>query len=501
MPEILRSLLVVLFLSTTVFFLVKKHAADLGLQLEVLKPRINAWYLITCAAFLSHNVWLFFAITAIVLIRFAKKDRSPFALVVFLLYAAPLFSVEIPGAGMINYLFELDYFRLISLVVLFPLFLILRKEVNVPRFGAFWSDRFLAGYILYSLVLLFPLSPFTNTLRVAFGQFIDIFLPYYVASRYVRTKAEFDDVLQSLVIASGVVALIGVAEFFKGWLLYSAVPNSLGIEWAYGGYLLRGDGIRALVTGGQAIVVGYMLAIALGIFWYLGGEIKNMRLKWACYTLLAAGLFVPLSRGPWLGCLLIFLIVTFLNDKPVQNLLRIGFYLAIPLCLILLTPYGAKLIDYLPFVGTVDADTVSYRQKLFDNSLIVIRRNLWFGSPDYLNTDEMESLRAGANGGIIDLVNSYLAILLSGGVAAFGLFLGYFGSCALACYRGMGMAKRIPSYLSLGKSLFATLLGVMFIIYTVSSILIIPVLYWFLGGLCLAYAEFIARKQESRARR
>ena len=499
MPEILRSLLVVLFLSTALFFFVKKYAVNLGLQLETLKLRINAWYFITLAAFLCHNVWLFFAIAAVVLLRTAKKDANPFALVLFLLYAVPLFSVEIPGAGIVNYIFELDYFRLISLLVLFPLYLKSRKQKDNPGFGFFWADRFLGAYIAYSLITIFPLSPLTNTLRVAFGEFLDIFLPYYVASRYIRTKAQFDDALQSLLIASGVVAIIGVMEFLKGWLLYSAVPYALGVQWFYGGYLLRGEGLRASVTSGQPIVMGYTMAVALGIFWYLGESLRAPKLKWACYAVLIAGLLTPLSRGPWMGGLFIFLVIIFLGPTPIQKVLKICAYLAIPLLLILLTPYGSKLVAYLPFVGTVDADTVTYRQRLFENSLIVIRRNLWFGSPDYLSTDEMESLRAGANGGIIDLVNSYLAILLSGGLVACGLFVGYFLSCAGICYRGVRVAKRYLSYRPLGKSLLATLLGMMFIIYTVSSILMIPILYWILGGLCVAYGNLLTRVSRTNA--
>ena len=109
MPEILRSLIVVLLLATVVFYYTRKYADALGIKPEVIQPRINAWYAITCAAFLSHNFWLFSAIAAVVLVMAARKDPNPLALVLFVLYAVPLFGKEIPGAGIVNYRFELNY--------------------------------------------------------------------------------------------------------------------------------------------------------------------------------------------------------------------------------------------------------------------------------------------------------------------------------------------------------------------------------------------------------
>lgn len=487
MPEILRSFIVVLLLATIVFYYTKKYANALGLKPEVIQPRINAWYAITCAAFLSHNFWLFSAIAAIVLVTVARKDPNPLALVLFVLYAVPLFGKEIPGGGIVNYIFELNYFRLISICVLFPLYWKHRRLKQTAKFGKHWADKFLLGYIAYSLILVFPSTSLTNFVRVAFLQFIDIFLPYYVASRCLKSPQDFDDAIQSLLIGSAIAALIAVVEFLKGWLLYSAMPPALGVFWAYGGYLLRGDSLRALASSGQAIVLGYTMAIALGLYWYLGQRLKNRKVKAAIYLLLCAGLFAPVSRGPWVGAAVIALFIVLMGDAPIQKLAKLGAMSLVPALVFLATPYGSKILDYLPFIGTVDAQTVSFRQALLDNSLDVIRNNLWFGSPDFLNTEEMESLRAGANGGIIDVVNSYIAIALSGGLVGLGLFVGYFIACAAPIFRAMRTYRMQPQMLMLGKTLFATLIGVMVIIYTVSSVLFIPILYWLLGGVCISF--------------
>lgn len=496
MPEFLRSLLVVLFLATGIFYFAKKYAQPLGLDPKVLQPRITAWYLITCAAFLSPNFWIFAAIAAFVLNRAAKQDKNPLALSFFVLYAVPLFQKQIPGAGIVNYLFDINYFHLILFVIFVPLYLKICRAKDTAPLGSVWPDKFIIGYVVYSLVLFFFNTTITNFARFAFTQCLDVLLPYYVASRYFRTLNDFVDAIQALLIASCIAASIAILEFAKGWLLYSTLAPSFDIFWGYGGYLRRGESLRALASSGQAIVLGYTMAVALGLYWYQAKKhIQRQRnLTWAIGLLLCAGLFAPVSRGPWVGAAFMFLVFIFLEPAPLQRLLKLGVLAFIPSLIFLLTPYGAKFINYLPFVGSVDAETVTYRQDLLENSLHVIRNNLWFGSSDYLNTEEMESMRAGANGGIVDLVNSYIAIALSGGLVGLVLFVGYFCACTYSAFFGLRHAKGADERI-LGQALLGTMLGIMFMIYTVSSILMIPVLYWLLGGGCVAYSLMV-RNQE-----
>lgn len=495
MPEFLRSLLVVLFLATGIFYFAKKYAKPLGLDPQVLQPRITAWYLITCAAFLSPDFWLFAAITAFVLFRAAKQDKNPLALSFFVLYAVPLFEKQIPGAGIVNYLFDINYFHLILFAIFVPLYLKIRKTKDTVPLGSIWSDRFIFGYVVYSLLLVFPNTTITNFARITFTQCLDVLLPYYVASRCFRTLHEFTDAIQALLIASCIAASVAIVEFAKGWLLYSTLAPAFDIFWGYGGYLRRGESLRALASSGQAIVLGYTMAIALGLYWYQAKTQmqQHKHLIWAVGLLLCAGLFAPVSRGPWVGAALMLLVFIFLEPAPLKRLLKLGAIAFVPGVIFLLTPYGAKFVNYLPFVGTVDAETVTYRQDLLGNSLHVIRNNLWFGSSDFLNTEEMESMRAGANGGIIDLVNSYIAIALSGGIVGLTLFAGYFFSSAHLALSAMRRTKVMEEKI-LGQALLVTMLGIVFMIYTVSSILMIPILYWLMGGVCVAYYIGVSRR-------
>ena len=58
-------------------------------------------------------------------------------------------------------------------------------------------------------------------------------------------------------------------------------------------------------------------------------------------------------------------------------------------------PFGSKLSNLIPFLSEAGVGNITYRQRLFENSQIVIAKNPWFGSVNYLDTAEMEVMRQG----------------------------------------------------------------------------------------------------------
>jgi hypothetical protein len=90
--------------------------------------------------------------------------------------------------------------------------------------------------------------------------------------------------------------------------------------------------------------------------------------------------------------------------------------------------------------------------------------------------------------GIVDIVNTYLIVLLKKGLAGALLFVGFFSLIVLSIY---SLIKTTPDENEdtkfLGRILFAILIAILVTITTVSDILVIPILYWSVAGLCLAY--------------
>ncbi len=479
MPEIIRSLIVVLFIAFAVFRFGKKTFIAMGMTEADFELRRNSWLLITLAAFLTHNFWIFCAITTGVLIYAGKKDSSKLSLFIALLFAVPLFSVEVTGLGIINYFFELNYFRLLSLLLLLPTFLALRRLPTSAAFGSLLPDKFILAFILIGLALQAPLDSTTNLFRTAFYAFIDVFLPYYVASRAINNTKVFNDFCASFVMATVLLAGIAAFEFLKGWLLYSTLDSAMNAKWGYGGYLPRGGSIRALVSTGQPIVLGYVCAVALGLYFAIKDNIQTRNQRVFIILALLTGLIASISRGPWLGAGLIVIVFIALGTKPWVSLTKMGLVSATCVLLLLATPFSDQITDLLPSSGSADAQTIEFRNNLLENSIVVISRNPFFGSFDALASSEMEDLRAG---GIIDVVNSYIALALSGGLVTLSIFVGFFVSIIIQLLMMQRKNTLTETGGKIRRTLIAVILGIMFIIYTVSSITFIPILYWLIGG-------------------
>ena len=500
MPEHLKALIVILVLATVVFVFARIPACTSATSPADFSRRRNLWLGITVAAFLAHNFWVYIVVTAVMLLLAIPRESNKLAMYFFLLFAIPAIPSQITGLGVIQHFFTIDYLRLLSLVILFPAFLYLRKQPDTEPFGRSLPDKLLVGYLILQMLLMLTVSTFTNTLRIGvFYAFIDIFLPYYVASRSLKTLQGFRDAMMGFVLAALVLSVIGAFEFTRHWLLYASLDDALGAPWDLGDYLARGSegsAVRALGTAGQPIPFGYIMAVAMGFLLY----IKKTSFKSYAYNifliLLTIGLLVSLSRGPWIGAATIVMVFIATGPSPVKGLAKLGLLVLLSIPLLLATDSGHKLIELLPFIGTTGAENVTYRQRLAEASIQVILQNPFFGAFDYFYSPTIQALRQGE--GIVDIVNTYLAVGLGSGLVGLALFAGFFLSVVLAIFRGM---KKLPDrndvLYSLGQGLFATLVGILVTIATVSSITVIPAIYWSVAGLGVAYARMLVLAKTS----
>jgi hypothetical protein len=177
MPVNLKELIVVLAISSLVFWLARS-IAPLFFTSEDFTRRRNVWYVLTVAAFLSPSFWLF-AVVAIPIITIAgRKDSNPSAFYLMLLQVIPPIDVPIPMIGM-AYLFKINNYLLLSFCVMTPAAIrIIRSKdkVGVSRLGR--MDYCLLGYGLLTAILyihtqtpdgdLYP-SSITESLRRGFA--------------------------------------------------------------------------------------------------------------------------------------------------------------------------------------------------------------------------------------------------------------------------------------------------------------------------------------------
>ena len=488
MPEYLRALIVVMALALPVLWIAQSSACEMSIDAADYKRRRNLWIVLTVLAFVAHNFWIYIGVAALLLWIAGASDSHRLGLYIFLLFVVPPFQEEISGFGVINFLIAVDHLRLLSLVVLLPAWLTLRSREGTLPFGRTLADKCLLGYVALQLALQWNVDTATNTARYGFYTITDIFLPYYVASRSLRDLRSCRDALMSFLVAALVMTPIAAFEYAKYWLLYSTVPGELGVRFGMGNYLGRGDSLRALASTGHSIVLGYLMAIALSLYAITRWVVSHRGMRLLGGVMLCIGLFAPVSRGPWVGAAAGIAVLLLTGPDKMARAARL-LMVGVPLiAIVLVSPMGGKLIDLLPFVGTVDEFNVTYRQRLFEVSLIVLKNNLLLGSFDYLQAPAMQEMIQGE--GIIDMVNSYLGIALAYGVVGLTLFAGVFLSAGWSAWRAIRSYSPLDEISGIGQALLAALVCALVTIGTVSSILVIPTVYWLIAGLCVGYANY-----------
>lgn len=490
MPEYIRALIVILVLATIVFTFAHRSACDITGREDFIRRR-NLWFALTLAAFLTQNYWLYTFIAIPLLIYAGRRESNTPALYFILLFVFPVAVVPIPGMGLINNLFELSHARILSLLILLPAFLILRRQNDTLAYGRSSPDKILAAYLLLVSVLYLRELNITNNLRQIFYLFIDIFLVYFVISRSLKNIQAFRVALMSLVLIIMVTALLAIFESYKHWLLYATVIEVLNLEGDT--QPLGRDGLlRAMVMTGQPIALGYVMVVGMGLYLFIQHSIQSNLVRRAGMLLLIAGLIAPFSRGPWIGAVLLIAVFVATGRFAVRRMVSLAVVAILALALISSLPGGERVINLLPYIGTTERGNIDYREQLFTNSMIVIQRNLWFGSTDFFQTPEMEAMRQGQ--GIIDVTNTYLGVTLKTGFIGLGLFVGFFAMTIIGIHRAMRSIpdKESEEYL-LGRVLLASLLATMLIIVTVASITFIPIVYWSVAAMGVAYAQMVRK--------
>ena len=484
MFENVKSLIVVLALGMPAFYIAQRIAVPFIRPRELVVWR-NAWFAVTIAAFLLGNFFAFAVIVTMVCLYARFAHAATVGLFFVLLFAAPLVNVSIGGVGVINRLFEINNGRLLTIVLLLPILFTTSRPSNQNSGAYSMPDWLVVSYVLLSIGLEFRRSDLTNIMRVTTLQTLDVLVPYFAFSRAVTNIADFRKVSLAFVIAVLPLSLIALIEIAKGWHLYGAVAGG------WGGFLndIRRDGIlRASASAGSGITLGYVIMVAIGCtlsFWQRTNPSRTF--AGVALIILSAGLIATLSRGPWIGAVILVVIFIAMGPNAIANFGRLALISTFVLVPLLLTPVGGKIIAMLPFIGSVDASTVDYRQRLVPNALAVIERNPWIGSVDYLSTPELKTMVQGE--GIIDLVNSYLAIALYSGIVGLSLFLTFFATVLIGLRQVLKFkfaAGQNINFSTYARASMATLLAILVTIGTTSSIDYIPYVYWSFAGLCVA---------------
>lgn len=493
MPANFRALVYVAILSGAAFLLSSRLRIDAVSPTDFKRYR-NTWFAITIPLFLIGNFWIYVVVTALifsVVSRFEPVKPVPYAL---LFAAAPTAFLTIPGFGLVNKLFDLSHQYLLALVGLAPILFGLIKVERLKANPLRLADILLVAYVTLSVLVSLRDSSLTHALRLAVHSSLGILLPYFAFSRLL---VSFDAVRKcafALMICMIALAIIGFFEAVRHWHVYGTVVDMWDASGWSGKYKSRAGLLRATTTAGGPIVYGFMCMVGIGALLAVQPRDRDRNYWLAALGVLGVGLLSSVSRGPWAGTFVLYVLFLITGKGAFSKLTLTGLAGVVGLAVMSVTEAGQKIVAVLPIIGDGATETFDYRGQLLKNALIVIDRNFWLGSANYLDTAEMQAMIQGE--GIIDIVNTYLRVTLETGVVGLSCFVGFFALILLGLFRSFrSLGEKQADDQQVGRALFASLFAALATIATVSFVSFIPYLTWFLAGLSVAYVR-IARNQE-----
>lgn len=455
---------------------------------------IISWVCLTSISFLSFNLLMLFALSGLFIFIISKKVENKLGLYFAIIFVIPGYLLQTP-------LLNLNYQKVVSLTILFPLFLAMkftRKDQKPPRSMA---DVFLAVY----LILLFALSfrgiyikpgegnilTYPACIKFGIDIFVDYFIPYYVASRYIKTFDQLKTALFALVTICIILAPLAVFEIGASKLLYLVLPGSLHTEWMIG-EVFRSGMLRATTSIEHPLYLGMLMMIGLGLYVFVSNYIKNKFLMFVGLGIICAGLIAPLSKGPWTGTAVMFVMLYLFSTNKLKNGAIFIMLMSILTVIVLNSGQADRIISLLPFVGNVDSGNVDYREVLFQQSLIVIQDFPLFGMFDPTKHKAMLPLYQGE--GIVDIVNLYLGVAMTSGLVGLFLYLSFLFTVTFSLIKELFIMedKKSMEY-KCGQSFIGILFGMYLLMVVVANAPVLNAILFALCGLIIGYINILKR--------
>jgi O-antigen ligase len=490
----LKELFVVLVLAAITFRLAKPVAL-LFMAPDDFSRRRNIWYVLTVTAFLSPSFWLYAVVAIPVITIAARKDSNPTAVYLMLLQVIPPIELPVPMIG-ISYLFYINNYLLLSFCVMAPAALrIIRSKDKAQAQGLQLTDFCLLAYGFLTAILyvhfqtpeggLYPGSV-TESLRRGFVFFFSIYVPYFSISRINSSRKMLVDSIATFCLACGLMAAIAILESAHHWLLYGEIAGRWGSASLGTPYLARGTSLRAMASSGHSMALGHLLVIAFGLSLYLQTRVVSKRVRLGIAALFWAGLMAAYARGAWIVGVVVYFLFAALRPNPLSKFLKATGIAAVIAPLVYLSPLGDKITSVLPFLGgKVDNFNVVYRQRLWDRSWQIIQESPIWGDQEAML--KMQDLRQGE--GIIDLVNSYVQILLDNGFVGLILFLSF---VLIPLFKAWSSSRKLmradPDFGLLGASLVSCIVGTLLLIQNGSFVGVSEMMFYVIAALTAAYA-------------
>jgi O-antigen ligase len=238
----------------------------------------------------------------------------------------------------------------------------------------------------------------------------------------LKTEADIRYALSFFAIASLLAAAVALAELASGRLFYSGLQFIYDVRWQLTLELFRGSLIRSQAMTPQPILLALLLTFGLAAWALLKGAQWRKPGVWVVMLIFAAAIASTGSRGPLLGLFLFGLCLLLLRVASARAFGLTLAGLGVSFALVKIFGWDDQIMRLLQAMfgrGEADTDSIDYRRALFDTGLELLKQQPWWGVSNY--AAQMQNLRQGE--GIIDLVNTYIAVALEVGLVGLTFFL------------------------------------------------------------------------------
>lgn len=366
-------------------------------------------------AWLLPNAWLLYATMICVVPLFAYKREEVAPIYLFALLLLPGLDLTV-HAGSLK-LFEYGVHD--ALATGATLRLLMRPgRGRVPL-------RLDMPFIAMLLMMVTAISrdtSITNFLRVLLNGIFDCALPYFIVSRSVRSLDDLRLCMAYLTAAACVLCCILLYEARVGWPIYNMlndhyhIPVQLTVK-------LRGGVMRAGGPFLESTSIAMVLAFCLMAAWLSRPIFRSTFFYLGTMALLLLGMTAPQSRGAWIGLIIGTLVADLYRRRVGSAVRRVAIMVAVVASLVAIAPMSPYLTETLGLSGG-SADTVDYRQRLFDRGMEEFRKSPIVGYSQPQILIHLADLRQGE--GIVDFVNTYIYFMLIAGIVGLSIFVGAF---------------------------------------------------------------------------
>lgn len=476
-----KTVFLILAIGFIVFYFAKK-AFEPYIDDEQYKEWQRVWLIINGVSFFTGNLILFFIIAASTVYHYSKKIDNRAAYFLALSLAFPHFETATP-------IFSISFPRILSLVILLPMLFKKDWRKNTPSIGKPLGEKLLVFLMVLMFFLHMRGTTIGDSFRTSAALFVDWFLPYFVISR-IQSFNQLRTALIALTVSCTIISIFAVIEYAISTVVYYELVFKMNITHGAPAITIRDGHVRAVTTTIHSLVLGMIFLEVIGINLALSSLIQQPWLRRGYFISLLLGLFSTLSRGPWSSTIITALVYTISGRKAVSKtiLLVMTFFLAI--MVLPSIPGGNKILNMVPFIGKSEQFNVAYRQELIPKSIEIVKRNPFFGVVDPNAEPEMEDMVQGE--GIVDIVNTYLNIVLNYGLVGLTIFIWLFLWSIFIVLRSLKYIKDKRSLrYNLGRAFCSTYIGLMAALSSISFMNSVGTFVFIFLGFGVAYSRII----------